>query len=103
MTTTVERLRTTLAGLILTAIDARLETLLENASKKEPSYGDFLLKVMSADAATGPPPLSGNDCLPPILRDGAIQKIRIEAEHVAAAGHIRIVHVERETGKYSGN
>jgi hypothetical protein len=50
MTTTVERLRTTLAGLSLTAIDARLETLLENASKKEPSYGDFLLEVMSAEA-----------------------------------------------------
>jgi hypothetical protein len=45
MTTTVERLRTTLAGLSLTAIDARLETLLESASKKEPSYGDFLLEV----------------------------------------------------------
>ena len=50
MTTTVERLRTTLAALSLTAIDARLETLLENASKKEPSYGDFLLEVMSAEA-----------------------------------------------------
>src|ERR1700679_703261 len=50
MTTTVERLRTTLAGLSLTAIDARLETLLESASKKEPSYADFLLEVMSAEA-----------------------------------------------------
>ncbi len=50
MTTTVERLRTTLAALSLTAIDARLETLLESASKKEPSYGDFLLEVMSAEA-----------------------------------------------------
>src|SRR5271154_319085 len=49
MTTTVERLRTTLAALNLTAIDARLETLLESASKKEPSYGDFLLDVMSAE------------------------------------------------------
>src|SRR6202142_829348 len=48
--TTIERLRTTLAGLSLTAIDARLETLLESASKKEPSYGDFLLDVMSAEA-----------------------------------------------------
>jgi hypothetical protein len=46
----VERLRTTLVGLSLTAIDARLETLLESASKKEPSYGDFLLEVMSAEA-----------------------------------------------------
>src|SRR5947209_5960834 len=34
----------------LTAIDARLETLLEIASKKEPSYADFLLEVMSAEA-----------------------------------------------------
>src|SRR5277367_6668980 len=50
MTTTVERLRTTLAALNLTAIDARLETLLESASKKESSYGDFLLEVMSAEA-----------------------------------------------------
>src|ERR1700692_2053544 len=50
MTTTVERLRTTLAALNLTAIDARLETLLESASKKGPSYGAFLLDVMSAEA-----------------------------------------------------
>src|SRR5580692_2973909 len=50
MTTTVERLRTTLAVLSLTAIDARQETLLESASKKEPSYGDFLLEVMSTEA-----------------------------------------------------
>ena len=42
--------RTTLAALNLTAIDARLETLLESASKKEPSYGDFLFEVMSAEA-----------------------------------------------------
>jgi hypothetical protein len=33
----------------LTAIDARLETLLEAASKKEPPYADFLLEVMSAE------------------------------------------------------
>jgi transposase/DNA replication protein DnaC len=48
--TTVERLRTTLSALSLTAIDARLETLLESAAKKEPAYGDFLLEVMSAEA-----------------------------------------------------
>jgi hypothetical protein len=42
---TLERLRTTLAALSLTAIDARLETLLESASKKEPAYADFLLEV----------------------------------------------------------
>ena len=48
--TPFERLRTALAALNLTAIDARLETLLENASKKEPSYAEFLLEVMSAEA-----------------------------------------------------
>jgi hypothetical protein len=42
VTTTLERLRTALAGLNLTAIDARLETLLESASKKDPSYGEQL-------------------------------------------------------------
>src|SRR5438270_9190707 len=47
---TIERLRTTLAAMNLTAIDARLEALLESASKKEPSYADFLLEVMSAEA-----------------------------------------------------
>jgi len=47
---TLERLRTTLAALSLTAIDARLEALLEGASKKEPAYADFLLEVMSAEA-----------------------------------------------------
>jgi DNA replication protein DnaC len=48
--TPVEQLRTTLAALSLTAIDARLEGLLENAAKKEPSYGDFLLEVMNTEA-----------------------------------------------------
>src|SRR5438309_388752 len=47
---TLERLRTTLAALSLTAIDARLEALLESASKKEPAYADFLLEVISAEA-----------------------------------------------------
>src|SRR3954453_15204657 len=47
---TLERLRTTLAALSLTAIDARLETLLENASKTEPAYAEFLLEVMSTEA-----------------------------------------------------
>lgn len=50
MTTPVERLRTALAALSRTAIDARLEALIEGASKKEPSYADFLLEVMSAEA-----------------------------------------------------
>ncbi len=47
---TLERLRTMLAALSLTAIDARLEALLESASKKEPAYADFLLEVMTAEA-----------------------------------------------------
>lgn len=47
---TIERLRNTLTALSLTAIDARLETLLESAAKKEPAYGDFLLEVMSTEA-----------------------------------------------------
>ena len=47
---TLERLRTTLTALSLSAIDARLETLLESAWKKEPAYADFLLEVMSAEA-----------------------------------------------------
>jgi DNA replication protein DnaC len=48
--TPVEQLRTTLAALSLTAIDARLEGLLESASKKEPSYADFLLEVINTEA-----------------------------------------------------
>ena len=47
---TLERLRTTLAALNLTAIDGRLEALLESASKKEPAYADFLLETMSTEA-----------------------------------------------------
>lgn len=47
---TLDRLRTTLAALNLTAIDGRLEGLLESASKKEPPYADFLLEVVSAEA-----------------------------------------------------
>src|SRR4051794_5121314 len=47
--TTLVRLRTTLTGLSLTAIDARLETLLETAAKKESVYADFLLEVMSTE------------------------------------------------------
>ncbi|MES1262016.1 MAG: ATP-binding protein, partial [Acidobacteriota bacterium] len=48
--TPLERLRAALAALNLKAIDARLETLLESASKQEPSYADFLLEVMSAES-----------------------------------------------------
>jgi DNA replication protein DnaC len=48
--TPVEQLRSTLGALSLTAIDARLEGLLEGAAKKEPSYADFLLEVMNTEA-----------------------------------------------------
>ena len=48
--TPLERLRTVLGALNLAAIDARLETLLEGASKQEPSYAEFLLEVMSTEA-----------------------------------------------------
>jgi len=48
--TAIERLQSTLESLGLTAIEARLESLLEQASKSEPSYGDFLLDVLGAEA-----------------------------------------------------
>jgi DNA replication protein DnaC len=46
----IERLRSTLQSLGLTAIEAKLESLLEQAAKAEPSYGDFLLDVLSAES-----------------------------------------------------
>ena len=48
--TAIERLQSTLQSLGLTAIEARVESLLERASKSEPSYGDFLLEVLGAEA-----------------------------------------------------
>lgn len=47
--TSIERLREILGALSLTALDARLEALLEQASKKEPSYADFLLETLTAE------------------------------------------------------
>jgi DNA replication protein DnaC len=47
--TTLERLQTALSTLGLGAVEARVETLLERASKQEPAYADFLLEVMSAE------------------------------------------------------
>ena len=47
--TTIERLQETLSTLTLTAVEARLEGLLEQAAKKEPSYADFLLEVLTVD------------------------------------------------------
>jgi DNA replication protein DnaC len=47
--TTLERLQTALSTLGLGAVEARVETLLERASKQEPAYAEFLLEVMSAE------------------------------------------------------
>ena len=47
--TTVERLQGTLNGLGLKAVEARLEGLLEQAAKNEPSYADFLDELLSCE------------------------------------------------------
>ncbi len=47
--TPVERLQTALNSLGLKAVEARLESLLEQASKKEPSYADFLDELLSCE------------------------------------------------------
>jgi DNA replication protein DnaC len=48
--TAIEQLQETLSGLGLAALEARLEGLLEQAAKKEPSYGDFLLEVLTTES-----------------------------------------------------
>jgi DNA replication protein DnaC len=45
----IEQLRDSLATLSLTAVDARLGNLLEQAAKAEPAYGDFLLHVLTTE------------------------------------------------------
>jgi DNA replication protein DnaC len=47
--TPIERLQTALNGLGLKAVEARLESLLEQTSKKEPSYADFLDELLSCE------------------------------------------------------
>src|SRR5579863_9101433 len=47
--TPIERLQTALNGLGLKAIEARLESMLEQSSKKEPSYADFLDELLSCE------------------------------------------------------
>src|SRR5919199_3791867 len=47
--TTVERLQGTLNTLGLKAVEARLESLLEQAAKKEPSYADFLDELLGCE------------------------------------------------------
>src|SRR3989454_9357257 len=49
MTTAIDRLQTALDTLRLKAVEARLESLLEQASKKEPSYADFLEELLSCE------------------------------------------------------
>ncbi len=51
--TPIERLQTALNGLGLKAVEARLEGLLEQASKKEPSYADFLEELLSCEVDAG--------------------------------------------------
>ena len=48
--TVIDAIRQRLEGLGLTAIDARLEALLEQAAKAEPAYADFLLDIVNAEA-----------------------------------------------------
>jgi DNA replication protein DnaC len=47
--TPIERLQNALTTLGLKAVDARLEGLLEQAAKKEPSYADFLDEVLACE------------------------------------------------------
>jgi len=61
MTTAIERLQTALDTLRLEAAEARLESLLEQASKKEPSYADFLEELLSCEVADLPGPEGPGD------------------------------------------
>ncbi|MCL5745012.1 MAG: IS21-like element helper ATPase IstB [Acidobacteria bacterium] len=47
--TAIERIQGALQGLGLKAVEARLEGLLEQASKKEPSYADFLDELLTCE------------------------------------------------------
>jgi hypothetical protein len=49
MNTPIERLQTALETLGLKAVEARLENLLEQASKKEASYADFLDELLNSN------------------------------------------------------
>ncbi len=57
--TPIERLQTALNGLGLKAVEARLESLLEQASKKEPSYADFLDELLSCEVDAPQPLFAG--------------------------------------------
>ena len=47
--TPIERLQTSLTSLGLKAVEARLENLLEQASKKEPGYAEFLDELLGCE------------------------------------------------------
>ena len=47
--TAIEGLQATLSALGLKAVEARLEGLLEQAAKKEPSYADFLAELLGCE------------------------------------------------------
>lgn len=47
--TAIDKLQETLESLSLTAVGAKLDALLEQAAKKEPSYGDFLLDTLTTE------------------------------------------------------
>ena len=47
--TPIERIQTALNGLGLKAAEGRIESLLEQASKKEPSYAEFLDELLSCE------------------------------------------------------
>jgi len=49
MTPPIERLQNALTTLGLKAVEARLDSLLEQAAKKEPSYTEFLDEVLGCE------------------------------------------------------
>ena len=62
MNTPIERLQTALETLGLKAVEARLENLLEQASKQEPSYADFLDGCSVARWKRAGRVICGRDC-----------------------------------------
>lgn len=62
MNTPIERLQTALETLGLKAVEARLENLLEQASKQEPSYADFLDELLSCEVKRAGRVICGRDC-----------------------------------------
>ena len=60
--TPIERLQTALNGLGLKAVEARLEGLLEQASKRGPSYADFMDELWKATRLPHSPPNNPISC-----------------------------------------